>query len=324
MDKHGSAPIFASVDLGSHTARMLIARWIEERSLLKPLLRRRSYIRLAQDFLAEEALTLKGPAVERAIRCLKEFKRISEAFDLSYFQVVATGVVREAVNREDVIRMFRQAANLPVRLLSGEEEARLTGLGVSHSVDVGNRPFITFDLGGGSTEFLLAGRQRPRALSVPLGAALLTERYLVSDPPLEEELHRAKARVIELLEQCVVDDLRCNPSLLIGTGGTVTTLGAMLHGIKADEINPACMNGLILGRTRVEELFSRMRRVTLDERLRMPGLDQGRAEVILGGTLAVIEILRYFDAPEALISVSDLLEGVLFERLGYSLPGNDV
>jgi exopolyphosphatase / guanosine-5'-triphosphate,3'-diphosphate pyrophosphatase len=324
MDKHGSAPIFASVDLGSHTARMLIARWIEERLTLEPLFRKRSYILLSKDFEAAEALTIKGPAVDRAVLCLKEFKRASEAFDLSYFQVVATGVLREAANRHDILRILREETNLPVRLLSGEEEAILSGLGVSRSLVLGKRPFAVFDLGGGSTEFLLAGTGRTRALSIPVGAALLSEKYFLSDPPLEEEIGRAGSRVIELLSRGTAASFRTEPLLLIGTGGTVTTLGAMLHGIKADEINPACMNGLILGRTRVEELFSRMRRMTLDERLRMPGLDQGRAEVILGGTLAVIEILRYFDAPEALISVSDLLEGVLFERLGYSLPGNDV
>ena len=323
MEKHGSAPILASIDLGSHTARMLIAQWVEDRFILKPLLRRRSYIRLARDFEAGEARTIKGPAVDRALRCLKDFRRISEAFDLSYIQVVATGVVREAANRDDVIRIFRQETNLPVRLLTGEEEARLTGLGVSRSVDVGNRPFITFDLGGGSTEFLMAGRQSPRALSVPLGAALLTERYLVSDPPLEEEVGRAKARVIELLEQCVVRDLGCETFLLIGTGGTVTTLAAMVHGIGADEIDPERMNGVMVEKRRVEELFSRMSRMPLGERLRIPGLDQGRAEVILGGTLAFLEILKYFDAPETMVSLSDLLEGVLFERLGYPLPGDD-
>jgi exopolyphosphatase / guanosine-5'-triphosphate,3'-diphosphate pyrophosphatase len=302
---------------------MLIARWIEEKCILKPLLRMRSYIRLARDFEAAEARTIKEPAVERAIRCLKEFGRISEAFDPAYIQAVATGVVREAANRDDVIRVCRQETNLPVRILSGEEEARLTGLGVSRSVDVGNRPFVIFDLGGGSTEFLLAGLQSPMALSVPLGAALLTERYLVSDPPLEEDVGRAKARVIKLLEQRVAGDFRCEPFLLIGTGGTVTTLAAMVHGIGADEIEPERMNGLILEKNRVEELFSKMSRMPLGERLQMPCLDQGRAEVILGGTLAVIEILKYFDVPETMISLSDLLEGVLFDELGYSLPGDN-
>ena len=319
MEKHGSAPILASIDLGSHTARMLIARWIEETSTLKPLLRRRTYVRLARDFEAAEARTIKGPALDRTIRCLKEYRRIGEAFDLSFIQVVATGVVREALNREEVIRRIRQETDLPVRLLSGEEEAAITALGISRALDVGNNPFVAFDLGGGSTEFFLAGRQNPRVLSIPLGAAVLTERYLVSDPPLEEEVERARARIRELLMQSALGDFAREPFSLVGTGGTVTALTAMVYGIGAGEIDPERMNGLVLEREPVEELFLRMRRMPLGERLAAPGLDPGRAEVILGGTLAVLEILKYFDAPETMVSLSDLLEGTLYERLGYSL-----
>jgi exopolyphosphatase / guanosine-5'-triphosphate,3'-diphosphate pyrophosphatase len=322
MEKHGFAPILASIDLGSHTARMLIAQWIEEEFTLKPLLRKRSYVLLGKDFEAAEAHTIKGPAVDRAILCLKEFKRISEVFDPSYLQAVATGVLREAANRDDVIRLIREETNLSVRLLSGEEEAKLSGLGVSHSLGLGSSSSVIFDLGGGSTEFLIAGRQSSTALSLPLGAALLTERYLVSDPPLEEELGRAKAGVMKLLKQGPAGVFQYEPFFLIGTGGTVTTLAAMAHGINTDAINPARMNGLVLERNRIEALFSKMSRMTLGERLQMPGLDQGRAEVILGGTLAVLEILKHFDASETMISLSDLLEGVLFERLGYALPGD--
>jgi len=319
MEKHGSAPILASIDLGSHTARLLIARWTEETSILKPLLRRRTYVRLARDFEAAEARTIKEPALDRTVRCLKEFRRICESFDLSFMQVVATGVVREALNREDVIRRIRQETDLPVRLLSGEEEAGLTALGISRAMELGDNPFVAFDLGGGSTEFFVAGRQSPRVLSIPLGAAVLTERYLVSDPPLEEEVGRARARVKELLMQCAVGDFPRETFSLVGTGGTVTTLAAIIYGVGADEIDPERMNGLVLEREPVEALFSRMGRMPLEERLKAPGLDLGRAEVILGGTLAVLEILKYFDAPETMVSLSDLLEGVLYERLGYSL-----
>ena len=319
MEKHGSAPILASIDLGSHTARMLIARWTEETSTLKPLLRRRTYVRLARDFEGPEARTIKEPALDRTIRCLQEFRRIAEAFDLSFIQVAATGVVREALNREEVIRRIRQETDLPVRVLSGEEEAGLTVLGISRAVELGDNPFVAFDLGGGSTEFFLAGRKSSRVLSVPLGAAVLTERYLVSDPPLEEEMGRAREWVKELLAQCAVGDFAREPFPLVGTGGTVTALAGMVYGVGADEINPERMNGLVLEREPVEALFSRMRRMPLEERLKAPGLEPGRAEVILGGTLAVLEILKYFDAPETMVSLSDLLEGVLYERLGYSL-----
>lgn len=322
MEKPGIASILASIDLGSHTARMLIAQWIEEEFTLKPLLRKRSYVLLGKDFEAVEAQTIKQPALDRAILCLKEFKRISEVFDPSDLQVVATGVLREAVNREEVIRTLREETNLSVKLLSGEEEATLSGLGVGKSLGLANRPFLVFDLGGGSTEFFFAGKQSAMALSLPLGAALLSQRYLVSDPPHEEELRCAEAGVVELLRRGPVGGFRPEPFLLIGTGGTVTTLAAMAHGMRTDEIDPARMNGLILERSQIETLFARMARATLHERLQMPGLDQGRAEVILGGTLAVLKILKYFDASETMISLSDLLEGVLFEKLGFSLQGD--
>ncbi|MBN2031733.1 MAG: hypothetical protein JW836_00535 [Deltaproteobacteria bacterium] len=323
MMKREAVPVYVSIDLGSHTVRMLIAQWIEEKSILRALLRRRSYVRLARDFEAAKPHTIKGPAVDRAIRCLAEFRRISEEFNPTYIQVVATGVLREAANSKDLIRMFQEETKLPVRLLSGEEEGRLTGLALCRSVDVKGRTFIAFDLGGGSTELFLRGEKSTKAASVPLGAALLTERYLVSDPPLEEETERARSEIIRVLEQGVAADFRKERLLFIGTGGTVTTLAAVIHGIGADEIGPERMNGLKLERGMVEGLFSRMKRMPLEERLKALNLEKGRAEVILGGTIAAIEILKFFDAPEMMISLSDLLEGVLFEKLGFTITGKN-
>jgi exopolyphosphatase/guanosine-5'-triphosphate,3'-diphosphate pyrophosphatase len=301
---------------------MLIAQWIGEGSFLKPLLRKRAYIRLAQNFGAPEAKTIKADAVDRAIRSLKGFKELSGAFALSWIQVVATGVVREAINRDDFVRRLQQTTHMPVRVLSGEEEARLTGLGVSRSLDVRGKPFVAFDLGGGSTEFLFAGTAKPEGLSVALGAALLTRKFLTSDPPREEEIARTKAKVAEVLERFLPDPSRAGRSRIIGTGGTVTTLAAMIHGLDLDQISPERMNGLVVKTTQVERLFAQMSKMPLSERLKMPGLDAGRAEVILGGTLAALGILKFFEASEIRISLSDLLEGVLFERLGYSLPGD--
>ncbi len=320
MDQQRSAPVLASIDLGSHTARMLIAQWIGKESFLKPLLRERAYIRLARDFEAPEERTIKADAMDRAIRTLERFKERSRTFELSWTQVVATGVVREAANRRDFVGRLRQATGLPVRVLSGKEEARLTGLGVSQSVDVGGKSFMTFDLGGGSTEFLFSGTAKPEALSVALGASLLTGKFLASDPPREEEITRTRAKVTEVLEQFLPDPSRMGRCRIIGTGGTVTTLAAMIHSLEPEQIRPERMNRLMVRTAQVERLLAQMTKMPLSERLKMPGLDEGRAEVILGGALAAVGILKFFKASEMMVCLSDLLEGVLYERLGYSLP----
>jgi exopolyphosphatase/guanosine-5'-triphosphate,3'-diphosphate pyrophosphatase len=319
MDQDGPAPILASIDLGSHTARMLIAQWNGEESFLKPLLRKRAYIRLAHDFDAPEERTIKADAVDRAVRSLKSFTELSRAFAISWIQVVATGVVREAVNRDDFVGLLQRTTHMPVRVLSGEEEARLTGLGVSRSLDIRSRSFLVFDLGGGSTEFLSAGKAEPEALSVPLGAALLTRKFLTSDPPRQEEITRTSVEVAEVLERFLPGPIKAGYAPIIATGGTVTTLAAIIHDLDPDKISPEGMNGLVVKTSQVECLFAQMSKMPLSERLKMRALDKGRAEVILGGTLVALGILKFFNISEIIISLSDLLEGVLFERLGYSL-----
>jgi exopolyphosphatase/pppGpp-phosphohydrolase len=169
---------------------------------LKPLLRMRSYIRLARDFEAAEARTIKGPAVDRAIRCLKEFKRISEAFDPSYLPGGGHRSRERGGNRDDVIRTNPAETNLPVRLLSGEEEAKADGSGGQPIRGCGEQAsFVIFDLGGGSTEFLLAGQAKPHGPIGPSGSGPSDREIPGFRPAPRRRVGRAKARVIELLEQ---------------------------------------------------------------------------------------------------------------------------
>ncbi len=98
---------------------------------------------------------------------------------------------------------------------------------------------------------------------------------------------------------------------MVGTGGTVTTLGAMLHHMDIEEISPKRMNGLTLRREQLEDLFERLKAMTFDERLKLQGLDRGRADVIPAGCAVVLRILRFFKAREMVVSLSDLLEGMV-------------
>jgi exopolyphosphatase / guanosine-5'-triphosphate,3'-diphosphate pyrophosphatase len=318
MTPERSSDILASIDLGSHTARLLIARW--EAGRLKCLLRKRAYIRLAQDFESPQSRTLKQAGIGRALKALEAFKSDIEKLEAKRIRAVATGVVRAAENRNLFLGLVREKTGIRVEVLSGEEEARLSGLGIQQALDLGARPFIAFDLGGGTTEFLLVWNQcDTKAFSLPLGAMIMTQRHLVTDPPESGEIESLRKETRGLLRKAFSDEVWSCP--LVGTGGTVTTLAAMAHGIDVPAISPERMNGIILHARHLEELLNRMERLPVAERAALPGLDEGRADVILAGSLVVREILNFFHSSEMMVSLTDLLEGALLDMIGVSLEG---
>jgi len=316
MTAKRSSGMLASIDLGSHTARLLIARW--EGGRLESLLRKRAYIRLAQDFASPQSGTLKQAGIERALRALGEFQSDIEKYEAKKTRAIATGVVRAAENRDVFLGLVREKTGIQVEVISGEEEARLSGLGIRHALDLGGRPFTAFDLGGGTTEFLLVrNKGDSRALSIALGAMIMTQRHLVSDPPKGREIENLKKDTRALLLKALSDDLRGYP--LVGTGGTVTTLAAMMHRVDVHAISPERMNGLRLHVEQLEGLLDRMKHLSVDKRAALPGLDPGGADVILAGSLVVMEFLNFFRSSEMMVSLTDLLEGALLDIPGVSL-----
>ena len=304
--------ILASIDIGSHTARLLVCQKTGSSKGLRPLQRKRVYIRLGEDFSHDGSLRIQSEAVERTLAALEEFATVAEKLRVESIQAVCTGVVREADNREDLLKQILDRTGIQARIVSGDEEARLTAKGVLHALRFQGRSWMIFDLGGGSTEFVYGEQGHQRVQSLALGAMVLTQKYLMSDPPGEEEMGALEREVDDLLKKAFPEaGFLEEESLLVGTGGTVTTLGAMLHHVGIEEISPKWMNGLILRKGPLEDLFDRLKTATLDERLELPGLDRGRAEVIPAGCAAVLRILRFFRSRQLVVSLSDLLEGML-------------
>ncbi|MEW6668017.1 MAG: exopolyphosphatase [Thermodesulfobacteriota bacterium] len=307
----------AAIDVGSHTARLLIAREAPQPGAWEPVLRRRAYIRLAEDFLEPQKRWIKRSAIARTLEALEEFAGCLKDWAVRETRAVATGVVRDALNAEPFLALIAERTGIRVRVISGEEEALLTGRGVLHALDAGPGALVIFDLGGGSTEFVFGRKGDLGVRSLPLGAMLLTRRYLGADPPEPGEIRRLVEHVDAVLREHFPPagaDLR--GGWIAGTGGTVTTLAAMVHGIPVDGIRPDRMNGLGLGREELEEVLGLLSTRTLEELLSLPGLDRGRADVIVAGTLAVLRILNCFGATRMTVSLSDLLDGLLIDDGG--------
>lgn len=306
----------ASIDIGSYTARLLVAEG-GDGAKLRPIIRKRVYIRLADGFNRQRP-EISEEAVHRTLAAIKTFKDLAEEHQAKPILAVSTGITREAENRDSFIRRLFQQTGIRVHILSGEEEARLTGRGALNSLPGPAEQFLVFDLGGGSTEFLCGNTERSRALSLPLGASVLTQGFFNSDPPEEKARENLRNHIQATLtagfrEEFPIPGQKTLP--MIGTGGTVTTLAALLQGIELANISTERLNGIRLGRGQIEILFDTMKILPLARRMTLKGLDRHRAEVILAGSMVVLEILRFFDRSEMIVCLSDLLEGLLLECL---------
>ena len=309
----------ASIELGTHTARMLIGRPTGDSRLFVPTARERRTVRLSEGFGNRSSNAIPDPAVRRTVEAIGRFEKRAREEGAVIVRAVSTGVTRTVENRDRFLRTLLDRTGVRVRTVSGEEEARLTARGVLHALGRPEGPFLIFDLGGGTTEFVLGNagtREGTGIVSLPVGASVLKEAFLPDDPPVEGSMRALGLQVDRILEEGLGGLGRFDGvPWIIGTGGTATTLAAMIHGIDVAGIEPEGMNGLALERTALERLRDRLVRLPLPERMRLPGLDPARADVIPAGAMAVLRILDYFKASRMVVCLADILEGLLIDHL---------
>ena len=307
----------ASIEIGTNSIRMLIAEKGTSGTPFTPVLRKRVITRLGEGFNNNEGCMLKPGAIARTITALRELFGIASQFGVSSPLVIATGVVRKAANRDAFITSIAEHLGHKVRIISGQEEAELTEKGVLSSLDLGSESCVIFDLGGGSTEFIRTNSKKTSYLSVELGVVVLKETFLTTDPPKEEEIWHLSKHIEDVCKTRLssLKESGDQNAAFIGTGGTVVTLAAMIHGITEDNFSERNINGLSVKRHDVGLLFETLKGMPAAERLSFPGLESGREDIILPGSLMVMKFMDYFGKHEIIVSYSDLLEGILIQHV---------
>ncbi len=313
----------ASIEIGSNSIRMLIAEQSASGTPLIPILRKRAITRLGENFNRNRSSTLKPDPMARSIAALKEFIGIANQFGVASPIAVATGVVREATNRDTFISLTAEQLECEIEIISGHEEARLTEMGVLSSFRPRPQSVCIFDLGGGSTEFILSDKNKTAYVSVPLGVVTSMESYLLRDPPRDEEIRRLGKHIEDMCDtELAALKKSCNQEfVLLGTGGTVVTLGAILHGVSANNYSERNLHGLSISKGTVEDLFENLKDMPAAQRLSTVGLEPGREDSILSGTLIVLKFMDYFGKDQLIASYSDLLEGILIQHMEGARDG---
>jgi len=300
----------ASIDIGSNTLRLLVAEQ-DSAGNLCPIRVERRITRLGQNFTPSR--TLQPEAMARTIAALSEFVELMGASDVSDYLAGATAVVREANNGEHFLEMVEHQVGLKVCLLSGSEEANLSLFGVTSIIPIADTNTAVFDIGGGSTELIwkLKGESKPvESISLPIGVVHLTEVFLQKDPPGDEACARLRRHVHSILGGlCRSYDE--GGYLWIGTAGTATTLGSMR--LEMEQYNPERINGLVLEKFWLTQLCAHLAQMVIARRSKIPGLEQGREDIILAGALVILEMMDVFDFSRFTVSDAGLLEGLFLE-----------
>ncbi len=215
----------AGVDIGTLTCRLLIAdlspggRLIEVRS-------ERRILRLGEG--VDQTKQLSVAAMDRVLQCLREWREMIDASHVDATAAVATSAVRDAGNRDEFLDRVKREAGFEVELISGEEEARRTMLGIRSGLPYGVTDVLALDIGGGSTEFILdRPGQNPVVRSIDIGVVRLCERLLHHDPPTDDEVRQAREWVARETKAAVADMGNYQTATFVGTAGTITSLAAM-------------------------------------------------------------------------------------------------
>jgi exopolyphosphatase/guanosine-5'-triphosphate,3'-diphosphate pyrophosphatase len=309
----------AVIDLGTNTVRLLVGE-SDGTGGYRPVYAAQTITRLGQGMPADGQL--QSEAVRRTLAVLARYRQEAERLRASSIAVVGTSAVRRARNREAFLATARRETGLAIRVISGEEEARLTLLGVRAAIRLGGRPFVMMDIGGGSTEFVLAGGQGIRAsVSTDLGSVHLTETHLHSDPPSPQELRAVRDAALAELSRQRAGSLRALESLretappcLVGTAGTVTTLAAI--DLALEIYDPDRVNGHRLSRQRLAALCELLAALPLARRRQIRGLEPERADVIVAGAVVSLAAVDALGFPEMTVSDGGLREGILLDLLG--------
>ena len=299
----------AAVDIGTNSVRLLVAdvEGAGRGATLVPVERRMRITRLGQG--VDKARTLAPEAIERSVTVLREYRQVIDDLGATKVRATATSAARDSSNREAFFVPATKALGVEPELLSGADEARLSFLGATAGLTAPS-PYLVVDIGGGSTEFAL-GTTEPEALcSIDVGCVRITEQFLTSDPPTPEELSGA----VSVVRDYLADVEREVPGAraahtLVGLAGTVTTIAAIELGLP--EYDSAALHHFRLSKVAAEEVFRTLALESLEQRRHNPGLEPERVDVIVGGAVVLVAILRAFGFDEMLVSEADILDGLV-------------
>ena len=306
----------AALDCGSNSFHLIVAD-VETGGRIQVLDRAKELVRLGDSTL--HTGVIPPELFRRALDALKFLRRIADRHKPDALVAVATSAVREAQNGGEFVRAARDEVGIDIRVIRGDEEARLIYHGARGSLDLSKRRVALFDLGGGSLEIVLADAQELYfTASLKLGVIRLSEACPVSDPPTPRERAQVAERARSMVEPVIARLRAMGFDFVAFTSGTASALAGLL-GLERERAGSQRTTTLPL--KSLVELERRLGGMRAIERARLPGLDARRGDTIYTGAVVLRTVLELTGADEASLCETALREGIIADYVATNRPG---
>ncbi len=302
----------AAIDIGTNSLHMIVVRVRPDLSF-EVIDREKEMIRLGAGGLDGRALTAE--AMHAALQVLSKFRRLAESHQVDEIVAAATSATREAENGGEFLRQVAHQTGIRARVISGTEEARLIHLAAAYGVSVQGDVAVVVDIGGGSVEITRGvGAMVDLGRSFKLGVIRLTERFVKSDPIAPRDERRLTQHVDTELGRFLDQIARSGFERLIGTSGTILSLGAVASAEQGRDPGAPLRNRRVTAK-QLHRIRKEIVACDLERRLKIPGLEPRRADLAVAGAVLIDEIVRRLSAPEITLCDLSLREGLVLDYI---------
>ncbi len=304
----------AAIDIGTNSIRLMVAEPLRG-GKYRILDEEKETTRLGRKL--GKTGRLDAAAIEKSLDALRRMKQVAEGYQITELKTIATCAVREAANGQEFCRRARDELGITIEIIGAEQEALLAFASVQRAFDLANQHMAVADIGGGSTEIVLAYGDFVEAVyTTQLGAVRLSEVYAdtASDNGFDSLLSGIDRHLRKNTKNPVF-----TPHILFGSGGTFTNLAAMVMAKKEQQGLP--VRGYQVSRAEVWHLLNRLRCLSLKERASVPGLNPDRADIIVAGLAIVDRVMDRFDVNTVQVHNRGVRDGLLLTMIDQSLGG---
>jgi exopolyphosphatase/guanosine-5'-triphosphate,3'-diphosphate pyrophosphatase len=298
----------AAIDCGTNSVRLLVADVAESgNGELTELTRRMEIVRLGEG--VDRTRRLSSQAIARTRAALADYAGEIRRLGAERVRMVATSASRDAANAGEFTAMVHDTLGVLPEVVSGDEEARLSYLGAVRGLPTSARPpYLVVDIGGGSTEFVIGYEEPRRAMSVDIGCVRMTERHLHSDPPTADQVAGAEVDIGAAVHRAVAGVAGRGAATLVGLAGSVTTVAAIALGLPAYQ--PDRIHHARISHEQVAKVTADLLAMSRQQRLALPVMHPGRADVIAAGALILRIVMASTGIAEVTVSEHDILDGI--------------